>query len=339
MKLFPWLAGHKAASDEHAPGVAAADAPVPVPAPESAGQNDAALKELAAMNLAAILKTPPQSVPSPNFTSAPPPPAADSSAPGTAGGTQTERSRDRSLYKAVMGGLYDAVLIVDPKGYVVGSNKRAEVFFGHPEQVLWNMECGKLIAGFSAIVLAQIRANVEMSGFTVIAGNGLCNNGDVVPAEIAIGKINFLNDGDLLLSVRSVARRKMANELRELEDDLLRNATCGLLLCASDGTIEYANPAAARLLQAPEEEGLVKQSLARYCVSPMAVEMLLNAPSNKAAWMGRLALRTGNGMNVEMMAAANACPVRKDGVRRVVVSLMPMLQTHNVLRVAPPVVC
>ncbi len=238
-----------------------------------------------------------------------------------------------------MGGLYDAVLIVDPKGYVVGSNKRAEVFFGHPEQVLWNMECGKLIAGFSAIVLAKIRANVELSGFTVIAGNGLCKNGDVAPAEIAIGKINFLNDGDLLLSVRSVARRKMANEMRELEDELLRHAGCGLLLCAGGGTIEYANHAALRLLQATEEEGLVKQSLARYCVSPVAVEMLLNAPSGgKAAWMGRLALRTGNGLNVEMMAAANACPVRKDGVRRVVVSLMPMLQTHNVLRVAPPVV-
>ncbi|MCA1809114.1 MAG: PAS domain-containing protein [Lentisphaerae bacterium] len=102
-----------------------------------------------------------------------------------------EQTRDRSLYKAVLASLYDAVIIVDHKGFIIASNGRAERFFGHSEADFWNLPCCNLITGFNPLVLGKIRAHVASGRFTVLNANCRRKDGSSFPAEIAISKIHY----------------------------------------------------------------------------------------------------------------------------------------------------
>ena len=139
----------------------------------------------------------------------PPPPGAASSAP------QDERRRDRSLCKALMASMYEALLILDEKGTVIASNPRAEHFFGYDEATLWGMSAFKLIAGVNPVVLNQIRTYVANKRFTVLNTKGIKQDGGTFAAEIAFGSIFYLHEDDLLLTIRNVDRRPKAEQQTE----------------------------------------------------------------------------------------------------------------------------
>jgi PAS domain S-box-containing protein len=236
---------------------------------------------------------------------------------------RSQRQQDRSLYKSILKSLYDAILIVDPNGSIIASNGRAEQFFEFNEGEFWNMPCARLITGFNAKVFAKIRNHISGGRFTVLNANCMRKNGEPFPAEIAIGKIRYLNEGDLLLSVRNLERRKKGDERRELELCAARHTCVGLMVCRHDGLIEYVNPTVSRMLQCESEKSVVQRMLGDFCESDATVREMLRTPSAAAAWTGRIALRSAEDRAVEFAATASLCPARKDGLRRVVLSLTP----------------
>lgn len=261
--------------------------------------------------------------PMPTLTTSPTPPAPlvpipDQSAPAveSPGTKQAQFVRDRSLYQTILGGLYDAVLIVDPKGYVIGSNKRTELVFGMPEHELWQMACTKLVSGLSPMVLGKIRDHVANGRFMVMTATCIKNDGTLIPTEIACSRINFINDYDLLLSIRN-------NERHELENEALRHTYAGLMVCNYDGMIEYVNPTLLRMLNYAEDHEMQKHFLGDFCASLQAAEMILRAPSESTSWIGQISLLSAKGQMVNVMASSIACPPRQDGQRRVIITLIP----------------
>jgi len=161
----------------------------------------------------------------------PPPVSAQDASARVDPVAEKEKLRDRSLFKALLSGLYDAVLVFDTRGFVIESNKRAEQFFGYGESEMWNLPCDKLFSAVNARILTKIRTYAEAGRFMVV--NAMCarKDGSTFPAEIAISRINLLNDGDLIFSIRNLERREKARERHEMELDALQYAGAATVVC------------------------------------------------------------------------------------------------------------
>lgn len=251
------------------------------------------------------------------------PPASDTASAPTA----NEKTRDISLYKALLSGLYDGVLIFNAKGFVIASNQRINQFLGYTESELWNMSCDQLIVAITPRILAKIIAYVESGRFTVVNTDCRRKDGTVFPAEIAISRIHFLQDGDFIFSIRNLDRREKARVRHELESNALRHACSGIAVCNLEGQIEYANPAFASLLNAQEEKDVVRRSIGEFCVSPETALVLTRATITQGFWFGRLDLRMQDGMARAVIATGGICPAKNDSPAHIVLTLTALPKT------------
>jgi len=217
---------------------------------------------------------------------------------------EEERARDRGLFKALLAGLYDGVLIVDSKGFVIESNQRARDFFGLSEADIWNMSCGELVPQINKKVLFKIQSHLEEGRFTVVNASCKRADGSRFPAEIAIGTISLTNDRDLILSIRNCERRDKARHRHQLQEDALLYAGAGIITCTSEGFIEYANPAFLRLLMAEEEQDVLQHCIGDFCEDAGPVAELMRVPSQSGAWYGRLDLKTLRGTRQRVQATS-----------------------------------
>lgn len=209
--------------------------------------------------------------------------------------SEEERTRDRGLFKSLLAGLYDGILILDSKGFVIESNQRARDFFGLSEADIWNMSCGDLVPQINAKVLFKIQSHLQEGRFTVVNAGCKRADGSRFPAEIAIGTISLTNDRDLILSIRNCERRDKARHRHQLQEDALLYAGAGIITCTSEGFIEYANPAFLRLMMAEEEQDVLQHCIGDFCEDSEPVAELMRVPSESGAWYGRLDLKTLRG--------------------------------------------
>jgi len=283
----------------------------PVAAKGSEPSNEEVLRSLAAIREAL----------SPSFKPEPPPPRSQ---PPPVDQKTKERQKDRKLYEVLLSGLYDGVLIFDAKGSSIGSNRRAEQFFGYDAKELWGMMCDQLIPALGIRVLTKIKSYAESGRFTVV--NASCTRKDKssFPAEIAISRINLLNEGDLILSIRNLERREKARQRHEMEIEALRWAGAGILVCNAQGMIEYANPATLKMLRLHEEKDILKRFIGEFCTSYEGANALLQTPSENSTWLGKMELRTADDHNIEVLAVAAATDAQREGKPDIIITLMPL---------------
>ncbi len=263
--------------------------------------------------------TPPVAAPTPAPVPAPvPAPAPTSSAPVPG------RNADISLYKNLLAGLYDGVLIFDAKGAVIGSNQRAEQYLGYTSRDLWGLQCEELVVGINSRLLYKLRANAEAGRFTVVNGNCKRKDGTLFPAEIAISRIHLLNDGDFIFTIHNVERREKVRDQRELSHEAIRSAGAGIVVCNQDGAIEFVNPAFLKILNVDSEEAVLKRLIADFCNSYETVFAMLHAPSANGAWMGVLKLNTAKGGACEVMVTSALSQERRGTEPRLVLTMTPI---------------
>lgn len=241
-------------------------------------------------------------------------------------GQGASRTADISLYKNLMGGLHDGVLIFDEKGSVIGSNPRAGHYLGYTEQELWGMPCEELVVGFDSRLLYQLRANAEAGRFTVVNANCKRKDGGTFPAEIAISRMHLLSQGDFIFSIHKVDRREPAPEARppSLADEAVRSAGTGIVVCNQEGTIEFANPAFLKILRLDQEQAVLKHLIADFCNSYELVDAMLHAPSTQGAWLGVLKLTTPAGGSCDVLVTSALGPDRSGGEPRLVLTMTPL---------------
>lgn len=236
---------------------------------------------------------------------------------------EKKKNEDRSLYKALLSGLYDAVIIVDARGTVIGSNGRTEKFFCYDAAELWNMPCTQLISAITPRVLSKIQMHAEEGRFTVVSATCRRKDGSSFPAEIAISKIDLLNKGDLILSVRNQERREKAREAREIEICALSEAGAGIAVVDTDGMIEYANQAMIKILQLETRSDMMQQFIGNFCTSHEAASALIRTPSSQGNWLGEMELVTAKGIKRNVMTSA-ALSSEKHGKRYIIITMTPI---------------
>jgi PAS domain S-box-containing protein len=218
---------------------------------------------------------------------------------------KVSREDDQGMFRSFLSGMYDAVLIVDDKGYVLQSNPRACEFFGYDEADLWNINCGELVPQLNTQVLFKIRTHVAERRFTVV--NASCKRQDEsqFPAEIAISSVVMSGETYMVLSIRNCERRNMAQHRNKIKSEALRAAGAGVIYCTSDGAILYCNPAFLKMVTAENEQAVLRHNLSDFCRKEEQMKLLKESPSHSASWYGTLDITTFRGVDVKVQATSS----------------------------------
>jgi PAS domain S-box-containing protein len=179
---------------------------------------------------------------------APSVPSAQKATGFNGAGAAAYKSDHRSLYKQLLGGLYDAVLITDPKGHVIDINTRVTNFFNFTREETWDLPISTLIPGVNTALISRIRQGLSGERFVLIDGQCVRKDRSTFAAEIAISSIDLVNDGDLVFSIRNVERRSAQMQKLKSCQNLLNHVPTAAAACDSEARIKVANAALARLL-------------------------------------------------------------------------------------------
>lgn len=204
------------------------------------------------------------------------------------------RADDRQLYKQLLRGLYDAVLITDAKGHVVDSNERAADFFAYPHVELWEIQIGRLIGGLNPQVLERVRSGVSEDRFVILDAQCIRKDQTTFPGEVAISSFNLIGPGGFIFAVRNVERRKKAQQRYRSEHNALMSSPVAVAICDIAGRIEFANPTMLRLWGFADENEAIGQDV-RELFPNAAAGPMVDTPLAGEPWSGPLSATTRQG--------------------------------------------
>lgn len=198
------------------------------------------------------------------------------------------RTDHKSLYKELLAGLYDAVIVADPKGHVIDCNARTSEYFLYSTAEMWDFPIEDLVRGINPQILERVRQNVAQNRHVMLDTTCRRKNGTSFPAEVAISRIRLINDGDLVFCVRNVERRRKAQQKLRSEHNAIMNAAAAITLCAPDGQITFANPSLAETWGFTRLADVTEQNIRSLWQNPAGIEKALDLALSGDRWTGTL---------------------------------------------------
>ena len=166
----------------------------------------------------------------------------------------------RSLFRQLLAGMYDAVLITDPNGHLLNLNARAKEFFRYDSDDILDSPIGRFIPGVTPAIVQRIRNGLDQARHMMLDANCLRKDGTVFPAEVTVSLIDLTNIGDLVFTVRSTERRRRQLDAFRTKENVCAIAQSALFACAPDGRFRWANTACLDLFGYESEDDLLKLS-------------------------------------------------------------------------------
>lgn len=204
------------------------------------------------------------------------------------GGAAAFRSDQKSLYRELLKGMYDAVLVTDPKGHVIDSNPRVADILLYPAADIWDMPIEKLVRGLTPPMLERIRQTVAGNRHVLLDATCRRRDGTTFAAEVAISRLNLINEGDFVFFIRNVERRRQTMQrLRSLQNAVMNAATAFATLDLQ-GRILFANPAMLEMWSAARSADLLERNIRSIWQSPAGIERALELALGGDRWIGPL---------------------------------------------------
>lgn len=166
----------------------------------------------------------------------------------------------RSLFRQLLAGMYDAVLITDPSGHLLNLNARAKEFFRYDSDDILDSPVSRFIPGVTPAIVQRIRNGLDQARHMMLDANCLRKDGTVFPAEVTVSLIDLTNIGDLVFTVRSTERRRRQLDAFRTKENVCAIAQSALFACAPDGRFRWANTACLDLFGYESEDDLLKLS-------------------------------------------------------------------------------
>lgn len=232
------------------------------------------------------------------------------------------RSDHKSLYKQLLGGLYDAVLVTDPKGYIIDANARVQEFFQYDSSETWDMAVGELIPGINTALIERIRQGLAGDRFVLLDARCVRKDRTTFAAEVAISSIDLMNTGDFVFSVRNVERRrntllKMRSSHNAMMHSLAANAACDKL-----GLVKLANPVLLALWGYGKEEDLVGKPLTSLWANDEHHQYVVEKALGGSLWEGLITATARNGESFKVKARLAPERDAREGVTGVACSFL-----------------
>ena len=216
------------------------------------------------------------------------------------------RQDHKSLYKQLLRGLYDAVLVTDPKGHVLDSNGRVQNAFQYDSAEIWDMDIFKLIPGLSPQLLERVRQGLAENRHVLIDARCIRKDGSAFPAEVAISSIDLINEGDMVFSVRNVERRKRQSQQLCRFQNALSNDLSSVAVSDAAGQISYVNRTLLTLWGYEKDEQLIGKPLSGLWTGDSQADAPLRRALAGERWLGTLHAAAQDGRRFHVGAAMEA---------------------------------
>ena len=164
----------------------------------------------------------------------------------------------RSLFRQLLAGMYDAVLITDPSGHLLNLNARAKEYFRYDSDDILDSPIGRFIPGVTPAIVQRIRNGLDQARHMMLDANCLRKDGTVFPAEVTVSLVDLMNIGDLVFTVRSTERRRRQLDAFRTKENVCSIAQSALFACAPDGRFRWANSACLDMFGYESEDDLLK---------------------------------------------------------------------------------
>jgi len=149
----------------------------------------------------------------------------------------------RSLFRQLLAGMYDAVIITDPNGHLIEQNPRAKEFFGYETEEVMDRPVGVFIPGVTPAIVQRIRTGLADARHMMLDANCLRKDGTPFAAEVTVSMIDLMNPGDLVFTVRNTERRRRQLDAFKSKENCFNVSQAALFACAPDGHFRQVNAA------------------------------------------------------------------------------------------------
>jgi len=189
----------------------------------------------------------------------------------------------RSLFRQLLAGMYDAVLITDPNGHLLLLNPRATEFFQYRSEEVRDWPIGRFIPGVTPEMVERIRSGLDQARHMMIDANCLSKDGTAFAAEVTVSLVDLMNIGDLVFTIRNTERRRRqlaAFRTRENAYDIAQSA---LFACTAEGRFRAVNAAFLELFGIESEEEALKASFEDFFEDEPLAELFKRALAGETA--------------------------------------------------------
>jgi len=149
----------------------------------------------------------------------------------------------RSLFRQLLAGMYDAVLITDPSGHLLELNPRAKEFFLYETDEVMDSPVGRFIPGVTPEIVERIRSGLAQARHMMLDANCLRKDGSAFPAEVTVSLVDLLDPGDLVFTIRNTERRRRQLAVFRTKQNAFDISQAALFACAPDGRFRSVNQA------------------------------------------------------------------------------------------------
>lgn len=167
------------------------------------------------------------------------------------------RHDQKSLYRQLMAGLYDALLVTDPNGHLIELNPRAMEYFLCRSEDVWDKPVSVLIPGVTANMVGRIRKGLDESRHIMLDARCQRQDGSSFAAEVTISIIDLINSGDLVFTVRNTERRRKQWELLRSKSNGFDNAQSACFVCDGSRQFRAVNKAFLDMFDLAGEEAVL----------------------------------------------------------------------------------
>jgi PAS domain S-box-containing protein len=167
------------------------------------------------------------------------------------------RQDHKSLYRQLMSGLYDAMLVTDPNGHLIELNPRATEYFLYKQDEVWDKPVATLIPGVTAHMVERIRKGLDDARHIMLDAKCMRRDGTSFAAEVTISVIDLINAGDLVFTVRNTERRRKQWEALRSTANALANAQSACFVCDDRRVFRAVNRAFLEMFDLGSEEDVL----------------------------------------------------------------------------------
>jgi PAS domain S-box-containing protein len=203
--------------------------------------------------------------------------------------------------------VYDGAVIATLDGHIVDANARAADRLQRTHAELCQCSLVEIISGADADTLRTLRASMEKERFVVIQAYCLRKDGALFPAEIAVNRLNVVDNAHYCCFIRDVTWRWQAEERLRTVHNAIQNAATGIAVADRRGKLGYVNPATLKLWGVEEKDALLGKNLQELFPDPAQAKDMIATVMSGRRWTEEIALPRKDGaiLRVRVSAAEN----------------------------------
>lgn len=183
----------------------------------------------------------------------------------------------RSLFRQLLLGMYDAVLITDPSGHVLTINPRAREFLLYESDEVMDSPVGRFIPGVTPEIVQRIRLGLAQARHMMLDANCLRKDGTTFSAEVTVSLVDLMDPGDLVFTIRNTERRRRQLAAFRTERNACAVSQAALFACAPDGAFTWVNAAFLELFGYADEDAALKRTFAEVMDDAQTAELFKQA--------------------------------------------------------------